>query len=215
MNIVDTKFVIFRDEMINYYIVSEDTTMCKKVSRFQLADIDNPMFREIIYSLPVSYQSKYQNLYIKKRQLEYRGTQLNNEVSDQNFRDYFIMVLLFVGEIFCVSGLLIWYLDTKEEKRQKSQERLSLELLSEVCHSCYKQFVFADERGKNYDGTMSISFCKECYLDGSYTEIELTFEEALQRLKNKLEELNYRPKKIKNKLKDFKNLRRWRREKVW
>lgn len=182
---------------------------------YKTLDIGTPEFARFVYTLPKSYQQKYQDIVVKRIELAAKNDSLNASNEDVELPEVVFLVLLGIGECICAWGLYNWYREWKEEKNLEAQKRLKETLPSFACQSCYKTFIFEDERGTNGDGSVSNYFCKECYSNGQYTEPELTLDEAQARLKSRLEKLTYKPRRIKKALASFKHLSRWERETSW
>lgn len=55
-------------------------------------------------------------------------------------------------------------------------------MLVEYCQSCGRLLRRKPDRGTERDGTPSSSYCRKCYLNGSFTEPSLTRWQMIERL---------------------------------
>ena len=59
------------------------------------------------------------------------------------------------------------------------------------CNSCGRPIVKADY-GTNKDGSLNSYFCKDCFMDGGYTEPDITLSEMIIRKSKEMMEKNPR-----------------------
>lgn len=214
-NSLNAKTFAFVDELQHNEIVKKDPVKNRVIKNFKIDDVGKDRFGNLIYSLPESFQVKYQALLVQRLDLDAQHIMMKSRIKELKTYDTVFVGLLFVGELLCLWGLANWYIDTKDAKTIELNRRVSESFPSIVCHSCFKQFIFDEERGTEKDGISSKYFCSDCYIDGVYVEPELTFDQARTRLKLKLEKLGYKPKRVKKALKNFEGLYRWKRQKCW
>ncbi len=206
---------IFKDKLI-YGEPSLEQDKISIISDLNIDNLSSPRIKEIIFKFSIPIQSEYSNIY--RNTAIWASKWHSNEFERSSYDIYknIFILLLYIGEGFCVWGLLLWYHSIQkpndDELRQKS---LRGELFKPCCQSCYKEILFINERGTESDGELSKLFCKDCYVNGSYIEPELTFEIASQRLSNQLDILNYSHCKKRRELKKFKRLSRWLRLTKW
>jgi len=212
---LDARIYVFLQEIKYNPDIKKDTLEINIFESRNAIDIGTPKFAKFVYSLPKSYQSIYQNIFVKRMELAAKQKVLNDKTEYTSFLNIFYLIFFYSVEILCVWGIIRWYFESKEEKIHESRLRRKEIFAADDCQSCYKEFIFEDERGTNSDGSVSNYFCKECYSSGQYTEPELTFDEAQARLKSKLEKLTYKPRRVRKALASFKHLSRWERESSW
>lgn len=178
------------------------------------------IFIQSYYSLPDSVRKEILSiLFLRfKKQVEYDA--INEQIMSRKRNENIVFIFCLFGEILAVVGIYLWYINIQkpldeERKKQESQKHFLGTDLSPNCHSCSMTFYFQNERGTEKDGALNHSFCKECYDKGKYTEPDLTFDEAKERLIVKLNQLNYKSRRIKRAEKKLETLLRWKRLKTW
>lgn len=63
--------------------------------------------------------------------------------------------------------------------------------------------------GTEADGSRSSTYCSHCYLDGQFTEPDLTVDQMIEKVKGKMREMHI-PSFIANRFtKDIPQLQRW------
>ena len=60
------------------------------------------------------------------------------------------------------------------------------------CQSCGMPLKRDEKRGgTNADGTISLMYCSHCYLEGKFTQPNITVDEMKSRVKSKLKEFGF------------------------
>lgn len=178
------------------------------------------VFVQSFYALPDSVRNKIQALRFSRLKKQFAYNAINQEIEGKKSTWYIVLVCCAIGEFFGGIGIWLWYEKLQkplndEKKNLEAQKHFTGTDLSTDCHSCYMTFYFNTERGTEKDGSMSRFFCKACYGEGKYLEPDLTFEDAKKRLIAKLQELNYKNRRIKKIEKNFGKLLRWERLRTW
>ncbi len=63
--------------------------------------------------------------------------------------------------------------DIKKEIRKSTEH---------ICQSCAGSLTTLDAKGTEADGSVSEYYCRDCYLDGQFTEPEITMKEMIEGL---------------------------------
>lgn len=207
---------IFRDKLIYGVEPSLDSTQIKVISDFNIDSLSSPRIRNIIFKLPIPIQVEYENIFEETSIWASKWHSNEFQRTDHRINEIIFIALFYLGEIFCVWGILKWYYSIqKPNDKETIQRLLRNELFESCCQSCSKEILFISERGTESNGELSKIFCKDCYIDGSYTEPELTFEIASQRLLHQLNTMNYSQYKKCRASKKLERVSRWSRLKKW
>lgn len=208
---------ILEDKLLYNADSASDSIQIQVISGLILDSLSNSDLKNIIYKSSTSIQKEYSDLF-KDANIwasKWNSHEYDGEVY-YNFSRTTFIVLLYLGEIACIFGFAFWYFNIqKPQDEEHEQRRLRGEILQPCCQSCFKEIIFPQERGTESDGEPSKNFCSDCYINGLYTEPELTFKNASKRLSKKMDELNYSERRKRKGLKKFKNLDRWRRLRKW
>lgn len=157
-------------------------------------------------------------LELDKKQVEINSKDsiLNLKLKDYD-RAYDIMnVLIPFGFILSFVGFLLWY-----DKSQKYQDFILRDQFLQVqrlkiCQSCgmdlkldSRYIATAEEEKKR------MSYCNFCYDDDKFRKPDLTYDEMIVEIKNRLKELGANKIETHFYLVRIKNLDRWRKKFTW
>lgn len=126
-----------------------------------------------------------------------------------------IDILIPIGIILSFFGFVLWY-----DKSQKYQDVILKEQFIQAqrqknCQSCGIDLNSDDTFIKISDEEKKISYCSHCYLNEIFTEPDLTYDEMIIKVKNRLKELGANKIQIFFYLERLKNLDRWRKKFTW
>lgn len=153
-----------------------------------------------------------------KKQVEVDSKDSILELKLKNYdRVFGIMIILIpLGIILSFIGFLLWY-----EKSQKYQDDILKDQFLQVqrqkiCQSCgmdlkldNRYIVTSEEERKK------INYCNYCYEDNKFREPDLTYNEMIAKLKNRLKEFGANKIETYFYLVRIKNLDRWRKKFTW
>jgi len=169
-----------------------------------------------IDSLLNSYTAKHQEFDLKRVELNSNIRSYNSMSARNEEYSFLYKVLLYGGEIFMIIGFFAWY-----DRIQKPLNIFRINKLLkedrwyERCQSCYRSLRTHDYRGTDSSNDICKHYCKDCFDKGEFTEPELEFKEAKQRLLDKLNELGYNSVTKTIYLRQFNKLLRWVDRKKW
>ncbi len=200
----------------------DDTTLnlsksdSAKIESINIKNIDAHSNINFISKLSRKHSSQYKKLLKEKMIVKFRIDELESQDNDFSWDVILIVILIAVAEVFCLLGVFHWYEKIQKPSDNEYQQKvLSEEFYKDNCQSCFKTFIYFDERGTNSDRSKSKFFCETCYTNGAFTEPELVLSEAKKRLKVKLAELKYSRVKIKRQAARMNDLMRWERSSKW
>lgn len=142
------------------------------------------------------------------KQLRIRKEALKQAKEEYNVGEETNKWINIMGGICLIFGLIgmMRFQDIQDEllKRQLSDKPKA----HKFCQSCGRKFSAIRQNSKNSDGTINLAFCTACYVEGHFTEQELTREEFLKR---SAKEIKKRKTWLGRKLisSRLKNLERW------
>lgn len=152
---------------------------------------------------------------LKSIDINVKFEQIKNNRKDLDDLDEASSIFGPISILITLLGFLLWY-----NKTQKYQDRVLIEqtekmLDIELCQSCGMRL----NNQKNYhnfthEEKKSI-YCKECYLNGEFTEPDLTLDEMKNKIKNRCKELKFSKIVVYIFTKRLNGLERWRNKFNW
>ena len=132
---------------------------------------------------------------------------LNQEQDNIHSIRFAMYILISIGFIFVLLGYYgILYQQNIQDEILLAQQN-DLQRIQTRCQSCGKFFSSIIKFGKELDGTNSPYFCSSCYINGQFTEPDISFEE----IKNKALEQTIRNKRERKKIiQSLQSLDRWK-----
>lgn len=116
--------------------------------------------------------------------------------------------LMNFGGIIFMMGLFMWIADeffNDSRLIEKQNEKVY-----KNCQSCGKKFSSIRNYGLNHDKSFNYSFCKECFTDGEFTNLNLTKEDFFNQAKERLKTKSWLKRKLI--LNSLYFLERWKEE---
>lgn len=155
---------------------------------------------------------------IEKKQVEINSNesiiQLKTNQDEKIFE--IIDVLIPIGIILSFFGFVLWY-----DKSQKFQDEILKEQFLQIqrqknCQSCGINLSSDIEYSNNSEEEKKrINYCSNCYSNEQFTERDLTYDEMVIKIKNRLKELGANKIQIIFYLTKIKHLDRWRKKFTW
>jgi hypothetical protein len=165
------KFKDSLSEVINEFKLSEDleerSKLDKNIAKLEVIGTQVNQTKESITKIELLKQ-KMSALY-KDGDSERNNLMFDLERSQ---------TLTYLGLLFFVIGLRLWWLDEDSAKRKEGLLKVN-EIIYPRCQSCGEKFNAIKFYGKKIDGNDNLAFCKDCYQDGAFTNPLLTKEELL------------------------------------
>ena len=152
----------------------------------------------------------------KKVEVDSKDSILELKLKDYDRAFDFMNILIPLGIILSIVGFLLWY-----EKSQKYQDDILKDQFLQVqrlkiCQSCGmdlkldRRYIVTSEEEKK-----RIDYCNYCYEDNKFREPDLTYNEMIAKIKNRLKELGANKIETYFYLVRIKNLDRWRKKFTW
>lgn len=152
---------------------------------------------------------------LKSIEIDVKYEQIKNKRKDLDELDEAFSLLGPFSLIVTFLGFIFWY-----NKTQKYQDRVLIEqagkfLKNEVCQSCGMLL----ENQNNYHSFTNEEkdsiFCKNCYVNGEFTEPNLTFDEMKNKIKIRCNELKVGKIATYFFIQRLSELNRWRKKFTW
>ena len=94
-----------------------------------------------------------------------------------------------IGVFLFITGFIIWF---GASNNFENYERIKQhEKVYSHCQSCGGDFTSMRVYGTNKDKTLNYAFCNECYVDGDFTDVEMTKEEFKEIYMRKFQKDNW------------------------
>lgn len=139
----------------------------------------------------------------EKESISYKYFEEESKLKEQ-YLDYY-SDLQNIGIFFFLIGLIFWFgasnsFDNFERLKQH-------EKVYSHCQSCGGDFTSMRVYGINKDKTLNYAFCQECYVDGTFTNAEITRKEFKENYMKKFDKTNWVAKVMAKRRLSF--LERW------
>jgi hypothetical protein len=167
-----------------------------------------PTYNSTIDSLIKKYDSKTRELAIKNSELSIKEYQIDR--TREQFDTDLFSGLLVMGLVLFVLGCWGWISEETENNRYLQRQNLDKPTFSDECQSCGKHFNSFIRYGSERDGKSNYHFCEKCYLNGEFTEPNLTTEVLIKKAISELSLGNATKAKINKVTKMINRLDRWK-----
>jgi hypothetical protein len=206
------KYFVYQDSLMVSTLKS-NSNLNKKDSLFTIIVSINNNRKELIVNKKLKalweiHSNNEFNIKLLREKLRVLKFEMDSEDKIRESHYKINKTLMDLGVIFFLIGLFMWNVDEFLNDRKLIEKQN--EKVYKNCQSCGKKFSSIRNYGLNYDKSFNYSFCKECFIDGEFTNSNLTKEDFFNQVNETLKTKSWLKRKLV--LNSLYFLERWKEE---